>query len=525
MKCLISSVCILKSIYSKTPLSILIVREVIIKEENGLLELKANLGTSKQEVELVEKETLFLKDFIAYWKVIKNHRVKKIDKIRQVCQSLFEDYTKPFIEKWGDYMEAIKTNPESLGEYYSFELTTPSGHVMYVPHKVLVFESLRSDEREMHYLQRIKTLSEFLFYFERTTREINLPLNKSDVQILQVLSSNKFSGSLGKVPKIEDLAKFCYCDPQTYRRRTRRLEESYVLYYLYMIDMAKIGYETFISISRRNQRTKSDYNLISIPYNVGVESSNKLSNNKYWLAIYQIPYFKSEIYDEVKNQPGTVLWQNLSNSYIGANLTSLTPSVKSRWKILPPILSVMNWDDELIIANSNNGFTFDLTPQYDLTRLSFIDINILSLFGKYWGLSNVEVAKMSGINEKSVRNSWDKIKNLRLVKRFAYVVNLGFDIKLWISIIGDNPIDQASNVECIIEHLKIFPFSWLFYDSGDSTRETKPIITGLIYLPASWVQDFLMKFSLLSNYGFSTHIGLSHERFLTWKIDLSKTYI
>ena len=489
------------------------------------MELKIDLDSSTQEVEWVDKETLFLKDFIAYWKAVRDHRVIKIGEIRKACQSLFSRYTKPFIDKWGDVIDAIKVNPESLNEYFSFELTTPTGHVMYVPHKILVHESLRSNKQDYHHFQRINTLTEFFFYFERAVREINLSLNKSDVQILRVLSSNNFSGVVGKVPKIEHLAGLCNCDPQTYRRRTKRLEESYVLYYLYMLDMAKIGYETFISINKNKKRTSSDYKLVSIPYNVGVEGSNKLSKDKYWLSIYQIPFFKTKIYDEIKNQPGTIFWQNLSKSYIGANLSSLTTSVKSRWKILPPILTVMNWDDELITANSNNGFTFDLTPQSDPIQLSSIDINILSLFGKYWGLSNIEIAKMSGINEKSIRNSWSKISNSCLIKRFAYIINLGFDIKLWISIISDDPNNQVSKVEKIIEHLKFFPFSWLFYDTGDSNQEIKPIITGLIYLPASWVKDFLMKFGLLSNNGFSTFLGLSHERFLRWKINLSKTYV
>ncbi|MHA2245035.1 MAG: hypothetical protein ACXADY_08705 [Candidatus Hodarchaeales archaeon] len=166
----------------------------------------------------------------------------------------------------------------------------------------------------------------------------------------------------------------------------------------------------------------------------------------------------------------------------------------------------------------------DLSPDVDPYRLSSIDVKVLSLFEKYHELKNVEMAKEAGINEKTVQRVWARISKMNLIRRFAFIRNLGFDIKPWISIIGHDSITQGPIIERIIDQLRCFPFSWLFYDLGDIDMGSSPIIAGLVYLPACWVKDFFVKFNLLSNYGFSTKIDISYDRSIKWNINLSKTY-
>ncbi|MHA2227000.1 MAG: hypothetical protein ACXAC8_17425 [Candidatus Hodarchaeales archaeon] len=486
---------------------------------------KITLPDSRQELTWVNKETSFLKDFIDYWKVIRDHRTKKIDEIIQICKILFDDYTKPFIEKWGNQIEAINADTHYLEDYYSFEFTFFNRSIMLIPHKILVFESLKPKEKVYHHLSKIKVFKEFLFYFGRTVGDLNLPLNKNDIQILRKSSSNRFTCVSEKIPSNEEMAMVCNCDPQTYRRRVKRLKDTYILNHCYLIDLAKIGYETYFSICENIEFPFNDFCRANIPFNVSFRENKSLINNKYRLVIFQIPFNKTEVYDSIKNLTNTIYWRKLSFSYIGNNLSSLTPSVESRWKIMPPILSIMDWNDEIVIANSDNGITYDLSPNSNPSTLSSSDVKVLSLFENYGKLKNVDIAKKTGLTEKYIREVWTRISDFDLVRRLPILTNIGLDVKLWISIFGNETKTQNVAIERVIEHLKCFPFTWLFYDHQDLNKRRNSLITGLIYIPSSWVNPFFVKFSKLSDYGFTTQLDMSyHNRDLKWNINLLKTY-
>jgi hypothetical protein len=185
----------------------------------------------------------------------------------------------------------------------------------------------------------------------------------------------------------------------------------------------------------------------------------------------------------------------------------------------------MDWNDEIVIANSDNGITYDLSPNSNPSTLSSSDVKVLSLFENYGKLKNVDIAKKTGLTEKYIREVWTRISDFDLVRRLPILTNIGLDVKLWISIFGNETKTQNVAIERVIEHLKCFPFTWLFYDHQDLNKRRNSLITGLIYIPSSWVNPFFVKFSKLSDYGFTTQLDMSyHNRDLKWNINLLKTY-
>lgn len=469
---------------------------------------------------VISKESLFLKNFIDYWKIIRKHRPEDISRVNETCALLYPKYTKPFIDKWKDQIFIINISDEYIKNYHSFELTVRSGLFFLIPHILLVFETLRPKGQMYQHIDKIKTLKEFLFYLQRSCRDMNLKLNKSDVLILKKLTSNEFIGLSTRVPTFEEMAEFCGIHRNTFANRINKLLDTYILAIIYKVDPSIIGYETIVTINEYEETLDDfyDYHLATNPINYGFCFKKKPI--KYRLFLCQIPMNKPEIYYKIRNRPNTLLFQPLSNEYIGWNLNSLTPDIKNRWEMLPPILSVHSWDEG--IKAKSNGITLDLLPDPQNTiNLTPIDSKMLDMYAIHNMIEDIEVAKKLNVTEKYVRESRLRLLNAKLIKLFVYASSIGATFKPWITVIGQNIKSHVSIMENIVEHLKFFPFARLFYDLVGSRK----IITGYLFMPEFWVNDFLYKWSELSNYGLKTDLNLSYSRQIKWSINMTNTYL
>ncbi|MFW9853781.1 MAG: hypothetical protein ACFFFG_01880 [Candidatus Thorarchaeota archaeon] len=466
------------------------------------------LGPLKQDK---ETEKTFVKAFIAYWKIIREHLVTDLTQVTFKCKLLYHTFTKPFIEQWEERVPIISTSDEYIRDYHSFELTVRAGAHILIPHKLVVYESMRPFGKLYHHIERISTIKELLFFLERSCREISFPLNKSDVIIIRKLTSRGFIGSSRKIPTFKKLAEICGVHKNTIARHFPKMIDSYILSIIYKVDPSIAGYETFVIIDQGEdpEVEEIDYILAMNPYEKNLAD--------YRLTIFQLPQKKSALFHRIKTKSNTILFQSLSNEYIGWNLRSLTTKSKGRWEFLPPILSVHSWDER--IRGFTNGVTLNLQPYHQTPHLTPLDKKMLDFYAIHNMLEDIEVAKKLNVSEKYVRQSRVRIIKEGLIKLFVDVSNIGVTYKPWITIIGERGVAHYNILWQVLEHLKFFPFARLFYDFNGPTQ----IITGYMYMPEHWVNDFLYKWSELTQYGLRTEINLSYSRFIKWSVNITRT--
>lgn len=466
----------------------------------------------------------FIKEFLNYYEVIKDHKPRSHNKIPMVCKELFDDYTQPFFDRWKKYFSFLQYNKGYADLWYSFEMVLPR-NIIIIPHKILVYETLCQTGVYSQF-RLAENLDEFLYYFDLSFREINLKLSEKDIRILRGLTSTKFFSPPKRYPTLEQMAKICGCTRHTFSRRLNRLINSYVYFPKFMLDIAKLGYETFVSITSQKSIQKdppgyNNYHLAHIP--LDIPQFFIPNNERYHLLISQIPYQNGKIYSHIKENHKSLLFQPIKNAYIGWNLTSLTPDIKKRWRILPPILAAHDWSDEII--SRNYGITYDLDPQTTHQTLSPIDIKILSWYVNKTTLQDTYLAKSLGVTPKYIRETMVRLLKQKLIHRFTIVSNIGLPLKPWISIIGSPDYDHGSQfIDNIVEHLKFFPFSRLFYDYGGNSDEARPLIVGRIFLPPTWMTMFLEKLSQLLKFGFDAHTSYAYDQIFKWNIDVAKTF-
>jgi hypothetical protein len=111
-----------------------------------------------------------------------------------------------------------------------------------------------------------------------------------------------------------------------------------------------------------------------------------------------------------------------------------------------------------------------------------------------------------------------------LIHRYPIISNIGLNAKPWVTLVGhDNSDFQILNsmILKIVEHLKLFPFSFLFYRLSQDSDDDPPLLTGLLYYPTSWMTEFNIKWAKLAEFGFIPSIEFSYNRKLRWNVDIS----
>ncbi|MHA1330610.1 MAG: hypothetical protein ACTSR2_06005 [Candidatus Hodarchaeales archaeon] len=477
----------------------------------------------KLEQAQIEKELLL--DFKQYYNEIKKAS-KKTRNVLKVCQYLYKSSTLPFFDKWGQHFSFIKMTPNySSWPYYSFEVHL-ADRIILLPHRAVVYETINKHSVLTSYLEEIKTIKELKRLLDRVLKDLTVLLNWNDIKILKGLTSKAFIGKSSNFPSNEKMASFCGCSRATFERRFDILKSSLsVLYLNYRIDVGKLGYETHVSFVTKKefeQKIDKDYKNYCLAV-IPLETLPELSQNeKYLLVINQIPIPQSEVFQTFSSISKGLFFRKISKSYIGWNLSAIHSDLKQRWKITPPILSTQSWDRKII--SEDNGITYNLNPQEYYLELSPTELKLLSLFEKYGLVKDKKLARMLNVNVNTIKETWRRIIRRKLLHRFTFITNIGLDFKPWITILGEPDQTTSDLMLNIVEHLKFFPFTYIFYDTNIENDRSGPIITGLLYMPLSWVNDFFYKFSLLTELGLETQVSLAHNRVIKQNINLLETY-
>ena len=491
-----------------------------LKQEQNKEEIQV-----ENEIKTLALEQKFLSDFIQYYHEIQLN-CKRTKNISKICESLSESSTVNFLEKWGNVLDFIRSTSTYLKwPYFSFEMHL-ADRIILLPHRAVVYEVVNPDSLIDSQLKHLKTLSEFKIFLTHVFKNLNVSLNWNDLKIITGLTSKSFLNRSTPFPTAEKMAELCGIPRQTFNRRFELLTVSLSVIYLnFRIDIGKLGYETFFAIIPQDWVNKDfsnyqQYLLAIIP----LDSLSNMMKSELGrkLVIFQIPIHRNEIFRFFIDKISDNVCQQLSHGYIGWNIATMHPKIAKRWKIAPPILKSQIWTDQLI--SEGNGISYNLNPQEYFPTLTPTELKCLSYFERYGFVQSKRLAENLEVETKTIKETWRRINQRKLMHRFVYIANIGLDFKPWITIIGDYQKHSPEFIHKIIEHLKFFPFSYLYYNEGDSKTQSLPLITGLLYMPPEWIDAFFHKFSLLTEYGFNIQISFAHNRVIKQNINLLGTY-
>lgn len=491
-----------------------------LKQEQNKNEIQLENG-----IKILNLEQEFLNDFIQYYHEIQLN-CRKTKNVIKICESLSKSSTINFLKKWDRELDFICSSHTYLQwPYFSFEVHL-ADRIILLPHRAVVYEITNPDNFIDSQLKHLNTLSEFKIFLAHIFKNLNVSLNWNDIKIIIGLTSKSFLNRSTPFPTAEKMAEFCGIPRQTFNRRFELLAVNLSVIYLnFRIDVGKLGYETFFAIIPQDWLIKDfsnyqQYFLAIIPLD---SLSNMMKKElKRYLIIFQIPIHKNEIFRFFMDKISDNFRQQLSHGYIGWNITTMQPNITKRWKIAPPILKSQTWTDQLI--SEGNGISYNLNPQEYFPTLTPTELKCLSYFERYGFVQSKRLAENLEVETKTIKETWRRINQRKLMHRFIYIANIGLDFKPWITIIGNNQKHSPEFIHKIVEHLKFFPFSYLYYNEGDSKTQSLPLITGFIYMPPEWIDEFFYKFSLLTEYGFDIHISFAHNRVVKQNINLLDTY-
>lgn len=461
-----------------------------------------------------EIEANFFDDLIDYFSIIKQHAPNDSREILQVCEQLHQPYTKPFYEKWAS-SNLVMWNSEYERDYYSFILTFWGTKIL-LPHRLLIFETLQPENNIIEQLKSTQNPDYFFFTLNKIQRGLNLELLPNDIRIIQSFMNPLIRRRIKTIPTNRQIATTIHCCENTIYRRLNHLVNRAMFTNKYRVNMARLGYYTsvIVHVEHFNEIPPGmkPYCLTDVPIDWG-ETIGKIK-------IFQVPYSQKNLMQEIKEHFEPTYEMTLTKSYIGWNLSGMTPDVDNRWRILPPIFQGDRWSDTLIAEGA--GIEHNLFNDMAAVKISPTQAKMLDLL-QVEATPNVHLSQTLGVTPKYIQEYYEFFFDQNLIERFLQIGHVGLDSKVWITLLGSRSNSSFELLNNIVEHLKFFPFSWLFYNEKKLDRGGRPFLAGVLWIPSTWFVDFYGVWIHLVNLGFVAKINIS-QGVIKWGIEINNTY-
>lgn len=456
----------------------------------------------------------FIKDFIEYWDNVK--RIirpggKSISwkEWKQISLEILEPLTQPFYDKWKD------SGRVSWIEYYIKAFSSITFHFkggsILLPKQIILYEAKKPNNLLLSYLKENPTNE----YLEKTIlsllEDLNIPLLKSDLQIIQKLTRPGFSKSLDRYPTLRELAYGVRRDARTVSSRLDFLVRHQILSLIYLVDMARIGYQTILFF---HDKGRSDIIDLIKPY---IAMFFPLSAQDRFITVLQYPFSDIESYKQIieffdKNEDAV-----MDGHYRGWNFSGLTRKSSNRWKLLPPILQDDGkWNKQLIIGDI--GVNYKLDPYYDPYPLTQRQGQLLGIIHKLSTMEEDYLAKQLGIGRAYVTAAVRELLRNRIICRFPVFANLGLGSRINFCICK-LPTGTSGFVS-VLEHLKFFPYINAFYDQKTGT------LLGRVNIPQLWINKFIYSLTSLSRLfpGCESNYYIGPDCYAPWAFDILGTF-
>ena len=470
--------------------------------DSSLISLKLPLG--------------FINDFIEYWeKVIEIVRPKGKSpmawkKWDQLARNILKNTTIPFFRKW-EHLGIILWIEPYLKTYSSITLQFKGGYIL-LPKKIIQYESIKPQNALLSSLKEDPTNKCLERVLISLCGDLNIRLMKTDLQILQKLGQPRFSKSLDRYPKLKELAYGIRRDVRTVSNRLEYIRQQGILSLIYLVDMARIGYQTVLFFHDKKRSI--------IPKNIQsyIILFSPLTGTDKFSTILQYPFRDTSAYKKLIdffNPENKVL---MTGQYHGWNFSGLVQNPKERWKLLPPLLQDGgNWSKRLIIGET--GVEFNLDPYYDPFLLTYRQGRLLAIIHKLATMEEENLAKEIGVGRAYVSADAKELLRNRIIFRFPIFFHLGFGTWVYFCIREFNST-KSDGLLNILEHLKFFPYVNVFYNVDAGT------LIGRLRIPPSWTDRFIFSLTYLPST--FPEASVSHymgpESYAPWGFDILGTF-
>ncbi|MFX1336764.1 MAG: hypothetical protein ACFFAM_20175 [Promethearchaeota archaeon] len=479
------------------------------------------MGSSKESIYLETIGTTseeighdFINGLLNYLVIVKIHATTEIKEIYQVCKKLYLNYTQPFCNKWS-FLSNLSLS-EDITRNYSF-IITYSGIKCILPYNLLVFEALNPKNTILDQLQCSNNLESFFDILNKFISKLNLPLIKNDLKIINFLINPIIRNDNPYIPTNRQIAKSLDLSENTISRRINYLYCNSILYHIYRVNMAKLGYYTSAIIHNDNLDMLpihfESYCLVDVTLDWGDFISK--------LKIFQIPSTQKSVFCEIKDYFDPLYEVTLTKNYIGWNLSELSTKIEERWQKTPPIFMCDTWIDQQF--SGTFGVEQNLISNDNTIRITNKQARMLDLIQNGTSMSKIYLSKKLKVGQKYIKQFFDEFFLKRLINRFTILSNIGLQSKVWITLMGPRSRSHVNLLHNIIEHLKLVPFNYIFYNDNNLDLGGRLMLTGFLWMPSSWFVDFSTSWMKLKNEGFVPKILIS-QGLIKWGVELEKTY-
>ncbi|MFX0125773.1 MAG: hypothetical protein ACFFAE_19280 [Candidatus Hodarchaeota archaeon] len=479
------------------------------------------MGSSKQSIYLetigtISEETCheFITELLDYLCMVKIHATAKIKEIHHTCKKLFKDYTKPFFDKWS-FLKNLQMSRETARNY-SF-IITYSGIKNILPYDLIAFEALNPKNTILNQLQYSNNIKSFFFTLTKFVNTLNFPLIKNDLKIIKYFMNPTARNKILSIPTNRQIAKSLQLSENTVSRRINYLYCNSILYHIYRINMAKLGYYSSAIIHLKNLDVSP---LPFEPYCL-VDTLLDWGELMAKIKIFQIPSTQKNIFCEIKDYFEPLYEITLTKNYIGWNLSGLTSKTEVRWQELPPIFLSDEWIDHQF--SGELGIEQNLISNEDACKITTTQAKMLDLIQNGMILSKNCLSNKLNVGQKYIKQFYNEFFSKNLITRFSILSNVGLLSKVWITLLGPRLNSDLVLFNNVIQHLKFFPFSYLFYNDNNLDSKGRIILSGLLWMPSSWYDDLYKVWFDLMKEGFMPKISICQGE-VKWGIDLVQTY-
>lgn len=441
----------------------------------------------EQQSELISdrQSFKFILDFIDYWESVKviikpdGKSVILWRKWKEISQKIMGELTRPFYEKW-KHLETVYLIDYYSKEYSSFVYDLKGDKIL-IPKQLILYETCKSSDSLLSSLKKNPSINEFDRVLRSLFVDLNIPLRKSDFQLIKKMSQPNFSKSLDRFPKLKELAYRTRQDVRTVSSSFAYLTQHEVLSLIYLVDMARIGYETMLLVHQESEIGKE-----ILPY---VALSFPLTTQGNFSTLIQYSYRDTSSYSNLMEFFKTEDRTQMSFHYRGWNFGGFTKNPDKRWKLKPPLLEEGgSWSTQLILGET--GVESNLNPHYDPYQLSYREGRLLGLVHKHSTMEEETLEKQLQISRSYISEDWKKLLRNGIIFRYPIFRNIGLGSWVYFCIRGLES-SESGGIRNIVEHLKFFPYSEMYYNLEVGT------VTGSVNIPLSWSNSFIFRLTTL----------------------------
>jgi hypothetical protein len=280
--------------------------------------------------------------------------------------------------------------------------------------------------------------------------------------------------------------------------------------------MAKLGYYTSAIIHYdNNEKFPVEFQsccLADVPIDWGELKAK--------IKIFQIHNNNKTVCEVIKEHFNPLYEVTLTRNNIGWNLSGLTPKKDHRWKKKPSVYKCDRWNDYQF--SGQNGIEKNLLPDFHEVKISQTQIKMLEIIQK-GTTSNYHLSKTLKVGQKYIKRFYEDFFTKKLIQRFTMLMNIGLQSKVWVTLLGPRSNKNIAFLKNVVEHLKSFPFSYLFYNDNNLDTNGRLLLTGMVWMPSTWFGDFYSVWVHLMDHEFIPKINLSQGSIKSG-IDLMNSY-